>query len=217
MRIMFYKPTAKKESGVALIEEISPLVGFIEESSIAGVITTDAISHAVLQYSSLSNALNANKTAYHLEPTNGFSFELLEKFSPTNDNIFLGKIYTLDELISALELVEEDSFIFVSNFGILEGIGKEKLIDLRKIVDKKGLFMIISHNTLEINELNLNAEFRRLFLTPELFEYLLVLRTSGYRGHYRMNISILKTPPKFIKNIGEHSVPIDKKVKLIMV
>ncbi|WP_227738486.1 hypothetical protein [Thermococcus paralvinellae] len=214
---MFFKPAGEDKKRVGLIEELSPLVGELEEGSMAAVVTTDALAQTILQYSSLANALNSGITAYYLEPTNGFSLKLLSKLSENTENLFLGKIYTLDELSSALELVEDNSFVFVSNFSILENQSKEKLIKMRKTVDEKGLFLVLSHNTLEINELDLNSEFRRLFSIPELFEHLLVLRTSGYRGHYRMNISVLKAPLEFVKNIGEHSIPIDKKAKLFLV
>lgn len=211
---MFFKPAPKEEAKIALVDELSPLVGELESGSLAGVITTDLFSQAILQYSSIANALSLEKPTYYLEPTNGFSMQLLDKFGGKGE-VLLGKIYTLDELLGALEVVEDDSFVFVSNFGILEGLEKGKLIDLRRLVDRKGLYTVISHNTLEINELNLNAEFRRFFLTPEIFEYLMVLRTSSYRGHHRLNLSLLKTPPLFLKNIGEHSIPIDSKAKLL--
>ncbi|HIP88714.1 MAG TPA: hypothetical protein EYH24_01830 [Thermococcus paralvinellae] len=214
---MFFKPAGEEKKRVGLIEELSPLIGELEEGSMIAAITTDALAQAILQYSSLANALNSGITAYYLEPTNGFSLKLLSKLSENTENLFLGKIYTLDELSSALELVEDNSLIFVSNFSILERQSRENLIGMRRVVDEKGLFLILSHNTLEINELDLYPEFRRLFGIPELFEYLLVLRTNGYRRHYRMNISILKAPPEFIKNIGEHSVPIDEKAKLFLV
>ena len=214
---MFFKPAGEEKKRVGLIEELSPLIGELEEGSMIAAITTDALAQAILQYSSLANALNSGITAYYLEPTNGFSLKLLSKLSENTENLFLGKIYTLDELSSALELVEDNSLIFVSNFSILERQSRENLIGMRRVVDEKGLFLILSHNTLEINELDLYPEFRRLFGIPELFEYLLVLRTNGYRRHYRMNISILKAPSEFIKNIGEHSVPIDEKAKLFLV
>ncbi len=214
---MFFRPAGEEKRKVPLIEELSPLVGEVEEGSMVAVVTTDALSQTILQYSTLANALNSGMTAYYLEPTNGFSLKLLNKLSENNENLFLGKVYTLDELSSALELVEDNSLIFVSNFSILENQSREKLIKMRRIVDEKGLFLVLSHNTLEINELDLNSEFKRLFVIPELFEYLLVLRTSGYRGHYRMNISVLKAPPEFVKNIGEHSIPIDKKAKTFLV
>jgi len=215
MMRMFFKPVPKEEVKIGLVDELSPLVGELESGSLAAVITTDLFSQAIIQYSSISNALSLEKPAYYLEPTNGFSLELLNKFGGKGD-VLLGKIYTLDELLDAFEVVEDESFVFVSNFGVLEGLEKEKLIDLRKLVDKKGLYAVISHSTLEINELNLNAEFKHLFLVPEIFEYLLVLRTSSYRGHHRLNVSVLKATPLFIKNLGEHSIPIDKKAKLLV-
>ncbi|ALM75946.1 hypothetical protein [Thermococcus barophilus] len=214
---VFFRPAGEEKRKVPLIEELSPLVGEVEEGSMVAVVTTDALSQTILQYSALANALNSGMTAYYLEPTNGFSLKLLNKLSENNENLFLGKVYTLDELSSALELVEDNSLVFVSNFSILENQSREKLIKMRRIVDEKSLFLVLSHNTLEINELDLNSEFKRLFVIPELFEHLLVLRTSGYRGHYRMNISVLKAPPEFVKNIGEHSIPIDKKAKMFLV
>ncbi|WP_237702800.1 hypothetical protein [Thermococcus barophilus] len=214
---MFFRPAGEEKRKVPLIEELSPLVGEVEEGSMVAVVTTDALSQTILQYSALANALNSGMTAYYLEPTNGFSLKLLNKLSENNENLFLGKVYTLDELSSALELVEDNSLVFVSNFSILENQSREKLIKMRRVVDEKSLFLVLSHNTLEINELDLNSEFKRLFVIPELFEHLLVLRTSGYRGHYRMNISVLKAPPEFVKNIGEHSIPIDKKAKMFLV
>ncbi|MDN5319895.1 MAG: hypothetical protein PWP49_315 [Thermococcaceae archaeon] len=213
---MFFKPSDAPKNAIELLEELTPLVGGLENSSIAGVITTDALAQNLIQYSSIANALNSEIPTYYLEPTNGFSTKLLSKFSEKSENILMGKVYTLGELLDALGMVRDDSFVFVSNFGVLEEIDKKGMLELRKIVDRKGIFLVLSHNALEINELNLISEFRRLFFVPELFEYLLVMRVSGYRGHYRLNLTVLKAPSEFVKNTGEHSIPIDSKVKMIL-
>jgi hypothetical protein len=213
---MFFKPSDAPKNAIELLEELTPLVGGLENSSIAGVITTDALAQNLIQYSSIANALNSEIPTYYLEPTPGFSTKLLSKFSEKSENILMGKVYTLGELLDALGMVRDDSFVFVSNFGVLEEIDKKGMLELRKIVDRKGIFLVLSHNALEINELNLISEFRRLFFVPELFEYLLVMRVSGYRGHYRLNLTVLKAPSEFVKNTGEHSIPIDSKVKMIL-
>ncbi|USS41304.1 hypothetical protein NF865_03685 [Thermococcus aggregans] len=213
---MFFRPSDTQKKVIEILEELTPLVGGLENSSIAGVITTDALAQTLIQYSAIANALNLEIPTYYLEPTNGFSLKMLNKFSEKSENVLMGKVYTLGDLLDALEMVLDDSFVFVSNFGILEEIDKKGMLELRKIVDRRGIFLVLSHNALEINELNLISEFRRLFFIPELFEHLLVMRVSGYRGHYRLNLSVLKAPPEFVKNTGEHSIPIDSKIKLIL-
>ncbi len=213
---MFFKPDDDETRGVELIDELTQLIGPLEEGSMAAVVTIDALSHAILQYSSIASALNSELPAYHLAPANSFSLKLLSRLTEKRD-ILLARIYSMENLLNALKTVENSSLVFVSDFPVLTGITSEGMLDLRKIVDDKSLMLVLSHNTLELNELDLTGEFRRLFVLPELFELLMVMRTNSYRGHYRLNISILKAPAEFIKSIGEHSIPIDSKAKLFLV
>ncbi|WP_245612469.1 hypothetical protein [Palaeococcus ferrophilus] len=209
---MFFKPAPNKVT-VPLMDELTPLAGELSEGSIAGVITTDLFSQNLIQYSSLAGALNAGVRAYYIDPSNGFSVELFSRFG--EGEVLVGKVYSAGELVRALEIVEENSFVFVSNFSIL-GAGEGDVVGLRRLIDEKGLYAVFSQNTLELNELNLNAEYRRLFVLPELYEYLIVIRSSSYRGHYRLNVSLSKLPALHIKNVGEHSITVDEKAKLLM-
>lgn len=210
--VMFFKPEANKVT-VPLIDELTPLAGELGEGSMAGVITTDLFSHALLQYSSLSNALKAGVRAYYIDPSNGFSMELFSRFG--EGEVLVGRVYSAEELVRALGVVEENSFVFVSNFSIL-GTAESDLMALRRLVDERGLYAVFSQNTLELNELNLSSEYRRFFVLPELYEYLLVIRSSSYRGHYRLNVSLSKLPPTHIKNVGEHSITVDEKAGLLL-
>ncbi|WP_461866126.1 hypothetical protein [Thermococcus sp.] len=212
---MFFKPEDAETRSIELLDELTGLVGSFEGGSVSGIITTDALSQAILQYSTIANALNSEVPAYYLAPTNSFSLKLLSKLTEKKD-ILLGRIYSMDDLLGALKTVKEDSLVFVSSFSILIDKSPEDMLALRRIVDDKNLMTVLSHNTLELNELDLTGEFRRLFMLPELFELLMVMRTNSYRGHYRLNLSIIKAPPEFIRNIGEHSIPIDSKAKLFL-
>ncbi len=212
---MFFKPDDAEARGIGIIDELIELVGLLEGGSMAGIITTDALSQVVLQYSTIANALNSEVPVYYLAPTNSFSLKLLSKLTDRRD-VLLGRVYSMDDLATALKTVQDDSLVFVSNFSVLINIKSEDMLILRKIVDDKNLMLVLSHNTLELNELDLTGEFKRLFIIPELFELLMVMRTNSYRGHYRLNLSILKVPSEFIGNIGEHSIPIDSKAKLFL-
>ncbi len=212
---MFFKPDDAETRRVELVEELTELVGSLEGGSMSGIITTDALSQAILQYSAIANALNSEVPAYYLSPANSFSLKLLSKLTEKRD-VLLGRIYSMDDLLGALKRVEEDSLVFVAGFSVLTDRSAEGMIALRRTVDDRNLMLVLSHSTLELNELDLTGEFRHLFIIPELFELLMVMRTNSYRGHYRLNLSIIKAPPDFIRNIGEHSIPIDSRAKLFL-
>ncbi|WP_456452052.1 hypothetical protein [Thermococcus sp.] len=212
---MFFKPDDAETRRVELVEELTELVGSLEGGSVSGIITTDALSQAILQYSAIANALNSEVPAYYLSPANSFSLKLLSKLTEKRD-VLLGRIYSMDDLLGALKRVEDDSLVFVAGFSVLMDRSAEGMLALRRIVDDRNLMLVLSHSTLELNELDLTGEFRRLFIIPGLFELLMVMRTNSYRGHYRLNLSIIKAPPDFIRNIGEHSIPIDSRAKLFL-
>ncbi len=104
-----------------------------------------------------------------------------------------------------------------SPFPTLLNRSAETLVEVRKLVDGKGgLVLVLGHSTIDLNELDLPGEFRRFFDVPELFEALAVLRTSSYRGHHRLNATVLRAPPEYVSAVGDHSIPVDSLVKPLL-
>ncbi len=212
MMPMFFKP-AELES-----REVKPFEAFplaFPGGSLAGVVATDELAGAVFLYHLVSNAL-PNGPVYHIGPGGYLSVKLLRTLAEDVSNLYAGNVYTVEELIRALELVEENSLAVVSLFPTLLNRSGEAMVEIRRLVDRKGIVLILMHTTLELNELDLPGEFRRLYDLPELFESLIVLRTSSYRGHYRLNMTVLRAPAEYVASVGDHSIPIDSLVKPLL-
>jgi len=202
------------------VEEISgikPFEGFPVEfsrGSLSAVVSTDELAGALFVHTLLSEALKAGR-AYHVGPKRAFSPSILRALEVEPSNLLSANVYSAEELVRALNYVDENSTVLVSQFPTLGGISREALLELRRKVDDGSLTLVLHHETLTFNELDLPGEFSHLFLLPELFDSLLVLRTSSYRGHYRLNATVLKAPPEQIASLGDHSIPVDSLVKVI--
>ena len=212
MMPMFFKP-AELES-----REVKPFEAFplaFQGGSLAGVVATDELAGAVFLYHLVSNALS-NGPVYHIGPGSSLSVKILKTLTEDVSNLYAGNVYTVEELIRALELVEENSLAVVSLFPTLLNRSGEAMVEIRRLVDRKGIVLVLMHTTLELNELDLPGEFKRLYDLPELFESLIVLRTSSYRGHYRLNMTVLRAPAEYVASVGDHSIPIDSLVKPLL-
>ena len=206
---MFFKP-AELES-----REVKPFDSFplaFPEGSLSGIVYTDELAETVFLHHLAASHLE-DGPVYHVGPGVSLSLKQLMKLAGDISNLYAGKVYSTEELIEALRLVEAGSLVIVSRYPALLNRSAEKLVEMRRIVDKKGLILVLNHFTLDLNELNLFGEFARLYDLPELFETLVVLRTSSYRGHYRMNLTVLRAPAEYVASVGDHSIPIDSLVK----
>jgi len=196
---------------------IKPFEGFPVEfsrGSLSAVVSTDELAGTLFVHTLLREALGEGKV-YHTGPKRAFSPTILKTLDVEPSNLLSANVYSADELLQALGYVEDNSTVLVSQFPTLREVSKEKLLELRKRVDEASLTLILHHETLTFNELDLPGEFTRLFILPELFDALLVLRTNSYRGHHKLNVTVLKAPPEQIASLGDHSVSIDSIVKVI--
>ncbi|WP_099211124.1 hypothetical protein [Thermococcus henrietii] len=202
------------------VEEISgikPFEGFPVEfsrGSLSALVSTDELAGSLFVHTLLGEALKAGK-AYHVGPKRAFSPSILRALEVEPSALLSASVYSADELLQALDYVEDGSTVLVSQFSALRGVSRETLLELRRRADEGSLTLVLHHETLTFNELDLPGEFARLFLLPELFDSLLVLRTSSYRGHYKLNATVLKAPPEQIASLGDHSIPVDSLVKVI--
>ncbi|WP_238516366.1 hypothetical protein [Thermococcus onnurineus] len=209
---MFFKPAEVQSREVKPFEEF-PLS--FSEGSLAGIISTDELANTVFLYHLVANSLLSGPV-YHVGPGSSFSIKVLKRLVDDVSNLYTGNVYSMDELLQALNLVEDNSLVVVSLFPTLLNRTAENIVGLRKTVDRKGLMLVLTYTTIELNELDLPGEFRALYTLPEIFESLAVLRTNSYRGHYRLNMTVLKAPAEFVSNIGDHSIPIDSLVKPLL-
>jgi len=202
------------------VEEISgikPFEGFPLEfgrGSLSALVSTDELASSLFVHTVLSEALKAGK-AYHVGPKRAFSPSLLRTFEVEPSNLLSASVYSADELLQVLDYVEENSTVLVSQFPTLKGLSGETVLELRRKADDGFLTLLLHHEAITFNELDLPGEFVRLFLLPELFDSLLVLRTSSYRGHHKLNVTVLKAPPEQIANLGDHSIPVDSLVRTL--
>ena len=212
MMPMFFKPAELQSREIKPFDEFP--VAF-SEGSLAGIIATDELAGALFVYHTLSKALPEGPV-YHVGPGPSVSPKVLGRLVEDLSNLYAGNVYSIEELLRALESVEDGSPVIVSNFPALLNRTSEGMVEIRRLVDGKGLIMILMHTTLELNELDLPGEFRRLYTLPELFETLAVLRTSSYRGHYRLNMTVLRAPAEYVSKVGEHSIPVDSLVRPLL-
>ncbi|ASJ11061.1 hypothetical protein A3L12_06990 [Thermococcus sp. P6] len=209
---MFFKPAE------AQVRELKPFEGFpvtLREGSMAGVVATDKLAGVVFLYHLVAKALEGGPV-YHLGPGVSLSIPLLKRLTADLSNLYMGKVYSSEELVGALNLVQDGSLVVVSLFPTLLNRSAEALVEIRRLVDGKGLMLVLGHEVMALNELDLPGEFGRFFLVPEIFEILAVLRVSSYRGHYRLNTTLLRAPPEEVSAIGDHSLPVDSLVKPLL-
>ncbi|WP_240924272.1 hypothetical protein [Thermococcus sp. 21S7] len=209
---MFFKPAELQSREVKPFEEFP--FG-LSEGSLAGIISTDELAETAFLYHLVANALE-NGPVYHIGPGASFSVKVLKRLTEDVSNLYAGNVYSVEELLQALNVVEDGSLVVVSLFPTLLNRSAEGTVEVRKLVDRKGLILVLGHTTIELNELDLPGEFRRLYDLPEIFEALAVLRTSSYRGHYRLNMTVLKAPPDYVPAVGDHSIPIDSLIKPLL-
>lgn len=212
MMPMFFKP-AELQS-----KEIKPFDDFpfgLSEGSLAGIISADELAEAAFLYHLVAKALEYGPV-YYVGPRASFSVKVLKRITEDVSNLYSGNVYSVGELIQALNAVEDGSLVVVSLFPALLNRSAEGLVEVRKLVDRKGLILVLGHTTIELNELDLPGEFRRFYDLPEIFEALAVLRTSSYRGHYRLNMTVLKAPPDYVSAVGDHPIPVDSLVKPLL-
>ncbi|WP_048058277.1 hypothetical protein [Pyrococcus yayanosii] len=212
---VFYTPIRDVKS-LSLLDEVSRVAGELEEGSMAGVITADPLSTALLKYSSMAKAQASGIPVYYLDVMNGLSPSLLERFGGDPSSVLMARVYSFRELLEGVEMVSDGSFVFVSSFPLLKGADSDGMLELRRLVDLKALFLVLLTENTTLNELDLMGEVRKSFLLPEMFEQLLVLRTGSYRGHYRLRFTVLRTYAERLEGLGEHDVPIDSTVALLM-
>jgi len=207
-------PVFIKPSDIQL-REIKPFDAFplgFTEGSLSALLFGDELSEALFMRGIVSSA-PSETGIYNIGPAG-----LIPPKGPLSgaENLYLGRVYSLDELVSALGLVEEASIVVVTRFSALLNRNVEGLVETRRIADERALTLILTHETLEMNELNLPAEFTEHFLLPGLFDSLIVLRTNSYRGHYRLNITVLKAPLDAVSALGDHSIPVDSLIKPLL-
>jgi len=188
--------------------EVRPVEGFpvsLGEGTLSAVVSTDELSSVLFLHSLIAEA----GTAYVISQGRRVSPGLVERLGAEPSGVLVGFAYSAGELIKALPQVPPGSLVVVSDFPHMAGVGEETVLELRRATDERGLITVLHHEAMTFNELNPAGEFERLFHAPGLFDLLLVLRTSSYRGHYRLNVTVLKAPPEDFLAVGDHSIPVD--------
>ena len=208
---MFFKPAELLPRGVKPFDDFPAA---LPAGGMAGVVFADQLAEEVFVHHLIASVLK-DGPVYHIGP-GSLSLRVIEELAESAINLYSGNVYTAGELADALRLVEEDSLVVVRRFSSLMDISAESVVELKRTADEKGLFLVLCHSPLEFNELDLPGEFKRLFFLPELFDLLAVLRTSSYRGHHRMNITVLRAPAEYVASVGDHSIPIDSLVRPLL-
>jgi len=121
------------------------------------------------------------------------------------------RIFSIGELLRVLEQLK-DRTVFVRSYPLLRG-SPDDLFSVLETAYERNLTIILTNTPLALNELNLLKEFERYFFKPEIFDYLMVLRTKLSRGKTRGELSVIRVPPQQIELLGEHSFQIKRKLK----
>lgn len=210
MPLIFEKPEAP--------QSILPFQGFpveVKLGSSSAVLYGDVHS-STLVTSYLQLALLEKLPVYHVSVGGSYSPGAMEKLGKNLSEFYFGRAYSLSEIADAVSSIEEGSAVFISGFSLLPDLSPKGILELVDLADGRGLTLVLSHFSLSLNELDLPGEFRSHFYVPEIFDYLLVARTSSYRGHYRLNLSILKAPSEYLGRIGDHSIQVDGLIKPLL-
>ena len=189
---------------------IRPLEGFpvaFGEGTLSAVVSTDELSSVVFLHSLVASALDGE--VYVISQGRKVSPLLIERLGVEPSNLLVGFAYSADELKSALGQVSPGSLVVVSDFPPMDNINEKTALEIRRVTDERGLITVLHHEAITFNELDPASEFERLFFSPGLFDLLLVLRTNSYRGHHKLNVTLLKAPPEDFWAVGDHSIPID--------
>ncbi|MBP1912960.1 hypothetical protein [Thermococcus stetteri] len=206
----FFQP-AIETSGIKPFDDF-PME--FSEGTLSGVVSTDELA-SVLFVHYLVAGCPDDKKVYAVAPGRLVSPKTLSLLGVDPSKLLIGSVYSPDELLSALELVEEGSLLIVGNFPALNP-SSETVLEMRRVVDDKGLIAVLHHFPVAFNELDHPGEFTRLFKLPEILDALLILRINSYRGHYRLNMTVSKAPPEWVSSLGDHSIPIDGLVKPLL-
>jgi len=210
MGLVFQTP---EESEV--IKPFEALPFGIKIGSSLGVLFSDEHAEAVfLAYTEAS--LLEKGSVYHVNVGSGFSPSLLRRVRENLDGFYFGRAFHLQTVLDALNSVDDGVSFAVAGFPLLKGISADGMVEAVETAGEKGITLILTHSPLSLNELDLPSEFRSYFLLPELLDYLIVARTAAYRGHYRMNLSLLRAPADFLSTLGEHTIPLDGAIKALL-
>lgn len=192
--------------------ELSNIIGGIREGDTAGVIVTDQLSHAYFLHLALSNFQG---NSYYLDVSSRVSPQIVSSLGGNPDMVFFGKVYSINDVFSALNYVQPGSLLIVGSLNLLNP-STEDVLNLRKIVHEKGLFAIVLVEEQALNELDLLGESRRLLLIPELYEQVLIGRINHYRGKYKLTVTVLRNYPEKLDSLGDHEIVIDEEVRKIL-
>ena len=209
---MFFQPVEPGFPG------LTPFEGFpiaFHGGSLSAIVTTDELGWAVFLHNLTANALS-NGPVYHVGPVRGVSTEVLKRLVDDVSGLYLARAYSTKDIVQAFNYVEDGSLVVVSGFPLLPDRREDDVLEIRRSVDEKGLIAVLVHHTLEFNELDLPGEFKRLYILPELFDSLIVIRANSYRGHYKLGVTVLKAPPDQLSARGEHLISADSLVRKIV-
>ncbi|AMM53069.1 hypothetical protein QDY65_06440 [Pyrococcus kukulkanii] len=181
-----------------VLGDVSRLVGPLREGDLLGVIATDQLAYSY----ALSTAVESVGRAYYMDVSS--------RIPPVSGEVLFGRVYSMEEVLSGLDYVEDGSLVVVGSLNVLEP-SKGDILKVKRIADRKGLYMMFVVEEPSLNELDLLSEAKRLFIVPEVFEQLLVLRISYYRGKYRLSLSVLRTYPDNLRALGEHEIQIKEE------
>lgn len=199
-------------------EEIKPLEEFpfgIRRGSSLAVLFSDELSEAFL-VSRIEAAFLEKGSVYHVQIGGGFSLGILRRIRDDLSGFYFGTAYKMSTVMEAVNAVEPGSTLVVSRFPLVKGKSADGIMELLETAGERDVTLLLTHTPLVLNELDLAGEFLSHYLVPELFDYLFVARVSSYRGHYRLNVSLLRAPADLVKYLGEHSIPVDAEIRQIL-
>lgn len=210
MSLVFHSPG---EAG-----SIKPFESFpfeIRVGTSLAILFSDPLSHAVLLSHLEGALLEKTGEVYHINVGRA-SPPPIRKVVENVEGFYFARTVRFGEVMASLrEIPEEVSFV-IDSFPHLKDVTTEGLLELIDTAGSKSITLVLSHSPLILNELDLPGEFQRNFILPEIFDYLIAVRTASYRGHYRMGISLLRAPAEEFSYVGEHTVPIDAAVKKVL-
>ncbi|ASJ00509.1 hypothetical protein [Thermococcus gorgonarius] len=198
-------------------ESVRPFDGFpfdIKLGSSLAVLFSEPLSQAVfLTY--LEAALLEKGEVYHVS-VGRTSAPPVNRLLDSTEGFYFARTTRFEDVLMASREVPTGSSLVVDGFPALLGISSEGLLELVDESGSKNITLILSHTPVVLNELDLPGEFQRNFLVPEVFDYLLAIRSASYRSHYKMGISALRLPLEWVSLVGEHTIPADSIVKRVL-
>lgn len=210
MTLVFHAPSES--------EEVKPFEDFplgVKRGSSLAILFPDELSEVFL-LSCFEAAMLDLGPVYHVQVGGGFGPGALSKIREDLRGFYFGKAYRIQEIVEGTGMIEPGSTLVVAGFPLLDYRTVRNTVRILEIAGEKGLTVILAHTPLMLNELDLPGEFSAHFEVPELFDYLMVARVRSYRGHYRLNVSLLRVPADLVGLLGDHSIPIDTEIKPIL-